>query len=99
MGQLSVENLHLFYLPGPNPVGGGKIPLLINSDDSIFTNPKKGPRFHLASVPAQTPVSVFPGTSGVSTADSDLGADCYWLPWILPRDAPSVKHHTKSPDQ
>lgn len=23
----------------------------------------------------------------------------YWLPWILPRDAPSVKHHTKARDQ
>lgn len=41
---LSVGNLHLFYLPDPHPVGGEKIPLLIKSDDSTFTNPKRGPR-------------------------------------------------------
>lgn len=97
MGQLSVENLNLFYLPGSNPVGRGKIPLLISADDSTFTNPKKGPRapFGLCSS-SDSGFSISRHRWGLHCW-SGLGADWLLAPLDPAQRCPQYKAPHKSP--
>ena len=86
-GILSVGNLSSFRFAWPES------PLLMNSGDLTFSDPG----LCSASLPAQVLVSVFPGTGGVSAADSGLGGDRAPAPLAPAQGSPVSKAGHESP--
>lgn len=89
MGDFKCRNLSSLQFAWPEP------PLLMNSDDLTFSDPG----LHSASLPAQVLVSVFPGTGGVSAADSGLGGDRAQAPLapVLGSPASRARHESPTP--